>query len=88
MKLHLKDRECDVMYCYHVILGRGIGANCAGMVYVKSGKFIDFLNNFNFSNNVRTMDRIDLLFIYLVRERYAATEVDLQINLYLKLTIV
>ena len=34
------------------------------------------------------MDRSDLLFIYFVRQSCAATEVDLQINLSLKLIMV
>jgi hypothetical protein len=69
MKLHLKDVECDVMDCYHVILGRDSGAVCAGLVYMKGGKFIDFLNNYSFSNNFCNMDLINLLFIYLFSER-------------------
>jgi hypothetical protein len=61
--------EYDGMDCCHVILGRDSGAVCAGMVYVKGGKFIDFINNFSFSNDIRSVDRVDLFFIYLVRER-------------------
>jgi hypothetical protein len=87
MKLHLKDMECDNVDCCHVILGRDSSAVFAGMVYMKGGKFIDFLSNFSFSNNFCSMDRI-YLFLYLVRGPYAATEVDLQINLYLKLIMV
>jgi len=49
---------------FHVILGRETGAVCEGMVCMKGGKFIDFLNNFSFSNNFRSMDRIYLSFIY------------------------
>ena len=55
-----------------MILGRDSCAVYAGMVYMKGGKFIDFLNNFSFSNNFRSMDQIDLLFVYLVRERERA----------------
>jgi len=43
----------------HVIPGRESGAVCAGMVYMKGGKFIDFLNNYSFSNNFCSMDLID-----------------------------
>ena len=55
------------MDCSHMLLGRDSGAICTGMVYMKDGKFVGFLNNFSFSNNFHSMDRIDLLFINLVR---------------------
>jgi len=53
------------MECFHVILDRDIGAVYAGMVYMKCGKFIDFLQSYSFSNYFRSMDLIVLLFIYL-----------------------
>jgi hypothetical protein len=60
--------EWDGMDRCHVILGRDSGAVCAGTVYMKGGKFIDFLNNYSFSNNFRSVNLIDLLF-YLFIER-------------------